>query len=349
MLAGAVAAALLASGCSVGVRRQAAPVGVGLLTVAEVARATDRAALSPLAWSPDGRRYAYGARDGVWIHQISDRAGTRIAIGEVVTAVAWSPVADALAFVDRGLLWVLRPDGKGQRRIPLRGIASRPAWAPGGDRLAVVVQPAPASGAAAGSQLWWTGPDGGIVRQIQWYPAKRIAALAWFPDTLYLFVGLAVPGEEATSEWWRVRIAYPDFRMLNRPPQPALDPVLSPDGEWIAFVGMEAGRERAYAARTDGSALHPLSPPARRITGLAWSRHGDKVAYAVVLDEAGAEIHVVAVSGAPDRVVASTRLEFPDPSAALSLAWAPDDGHLAFGTNTGSFAGPIWLVRFERF
>ncbi|MGH7427631.1 MAG: hypothetical protein ACREJ4_04650 [Candidatus Methylomirabilaceae bacterium] len=56
----------------------------------EVARASDRAALSPITWSPDGRRFAYGARDGVWVHTVGEAGGTKIADGEVVTAVAWS-------------------------------------------------------------------------------------------------------------------------------------------------------------------------------------------------------------------------------------------------------------------
>ncbi len=348
------AATLLAGGCQI--RRQAAPVGVGLLGVREVARVTDRAALSPIAWSPDGRRFAYGGRDGVWMHRLGDSVGTKITGGEVVTAVAWSAAADALAVVDRGVLWSMRPDGSARRRIGVPGVASQPVWAPGGDRLAVVVQPERQSGSPrASTQIWWTSPDGGILRQIlseKWNPgAKRVVALGWFPDTLYLFVGLAAPDAEATSEWWRVRIAYPDFLRLTDPPGPALDPVLSPTGEWIAYVVANGTGEQAYAIRSDGSGLHPISPKARRLSGVAWSPHGDKVAYGLLIDETQAEIFVAASavaapSGAPSRLVATYRLEFPDPSAGLSLVWAPDEAHLAYGTNTGVLAGPVWLVRF---
>jgi hypothetical protein len=41
-------------------------------------------------------------------------------------------------------------------------------------------------------------------------------------------------------------------------------------------------------------------------------------------------------------------LEFSDPSIALSLAWSPDGRHLAFGTNTGSFTGPVWVATLAR-
>jgi Tol biopolymer transport system component len=247
----------------------------------------------------------------------------------------------------------MRPDGSGRRRIGVTGFVSHPVWAPGGDHLAVIVQPARQPGSpAVATQIWWTSPDGGTLRQILWNPGpRRIVALGWFPDTLYLFVGLAAPGADAAVEWWRVRIAYPDFLRLSDPPRPALDPVLSPTGEWIAYVVANGAGEQAFAIRPDGSGGHPISPKARRISGLAWSPHGDKVAYGVLIDETQAEVSVAASAitaspGAPSRVVATYRLEFPDPSAGLSLVWAPDEAHLAYGTNTGVLAGPVWLVRF---
>jgi Tol biopolymer transport system component len=169
-------------------------------------RGTDRAALSPAAWSPDGRRFAYGARDGVWVHAPGDPAGKRIAEGENVTAVAWSGPADVIAYVDRGALQTVRPDGAQRRKITIPGVVSRPVWAPGGDRLAVAVQPA--GQGAAGAQVWWTSPDGTVIRQILWDSrGRRIGALGWFPDALYLFVGLVAADGDATVEWWKVRIA----------------------------------------------------------------------------------------------------------------------------------------------
>ncbi len=336
-------AAVSAAGCQI--QRRAAPVGVGVLEVREVSRATERPALSPVAWSADGQRFAYGTRDGVWVHGLGDGKGARIAEGEVVTAVAWSSTADTIGYVDRGVVWTVQPDGRNRRKIRLPGFVTSIVWAPGGDRLAAVAR----SATDGADGLWWTSPDGTIVRKIQWEPrGKRVIALGWFPDTLHLFVGIAARDEDATTEWWSIRIAYPDFLRLTGPARPALDPLLSPSGQWIAFVGDDGGKQRVYAVRADGSGLHPLSPPLGRIAGLGWSRGSDKVAYGVIASDAQAEVHVVGVTGSPEQLVASYRMESPDPSAALSVAWAPDDIHLAYGMNTGSLSGPVWVVRFQR-
>jgi WD40 repeat protein len=327
------------------VRRRPAPVGVRLLKVAEVARATDRAALSPIAWSPDGRRFAYGGRDGVWVHRLGDPTGSKIASGDAVTAVAWSAGANVLAFVDRGVLWTVRPDGRELRRIPIRGLARLLAWAPGGDRLAVAVHHL--NDPRSPSQLWLTSPNGATLRAIQWDPHGRvITTLSWYPDALHLFVGLASPGGEATTEWWRVRIAYPDFRRVPGPPKPVVESAAAPDGERVAFIAAERGTERAYTSRQDGSGLHPISESARRISGLAWSPHGDKVAYGVITGEAQAEIVVASAGATGQMMVATYRIEFPDPAAGLSLVWSPDERYLAYGTNTGALSGPVWLARF---
>lgn len=321
-------------------------MGVGLLRVSGVGRATDRAALSPVAWAPEGGQFAYGTRGGVWVHELGDLVGTRIAAGDVVTAVAWSPAAGSLAYVDRGALRTVLPDGRDLRKISTRGIASLPVWAPRGDRLAFVIRDAGQGGPAR--RIWLTSPDGALLRPVLWDTrGHSTAAMAWFPDALHLFASLVPPGGEAAVEWWKVRIAYPDFRRLPGPPSPALESALSPDGSRIAFVAAEGGGERAYVVRLDGSGLRALSNVARRVGGLSWSPHGDKLALAVLQTDAQAEVYAVSAATGARVLVTSYRLEFPDPGASLSLVWSPDERMLAYGTNTGSHRGPVWVARFQ--
>lgn len=336
-------AAVAVSGCQV--QRRPAPVGVGMLEVKDVSRATDRPALSPISWAADGRRFAYGTREGLWVHAVGDARGARIVEGGIVNAVAWSGPANVIAYLDRRALSTVRPDGRNRRAISLPGFVSAIAWAPGGDRLAAVTR----ASDGADDQLVWTSPDGTIIRRIQWEPrGKRIVGLGWFPDALHLFVALAPPGGDLTTEWWSIRIAYPDFVQIAGPARPALDPVLSPSGQWIAFIAAEGGKQRVFAVRTDGTGLHPLSAPASRVSGLAWSRGSDKVAYGAIVSDTQADVYIVGATGAPSQQVAAYRVEFPDPAVALSMAWAPDDAHLAYGTNTGALSGPVWMARLLR-
>jgi Tol biopolymer transport system component len=125
-----------------------------------------------------------------------------------------------------------------------------------------------------------------------------------------------------------------------------VEAVPSPDGDWVAYVAEESGRERAYIVRQDGSGRRAISPWVRRISGLAWAPRGDKVAYGVFAGEAQAEVYAAAAVGSASLLVAVYRPEFPDPSAGLALAWSPDEVRLAYGTNTGALAGPVWMARF---
>jgi hypothetical protein len=70
------------------------------------------------------------------------------------------------------------------------------------------------------------------------------------------------------------------------------------------------------------------------------------MAYGVLISEAQAEVHVAAAMGGMQKLVAGYRLEFPDPAAGMSLTWSPDEARLAYGTNTGSMAGPVWIAHF---
>ena len=74
--------------------------------------------------------------------------------------------------------------------------------------------------------------------------------------------------------------------------------------------------------------------------------HGDKLAFAALSQEAQAEIVVAAASTGTHMLVTGYRMEFPDPAAGLSMVWSPDERYLAYGTNTGSFVGPVWLAKF---
>ena len=340
------ALALGVAGCTVG--REAAPESTRQLRVDAVGRLVDRPALSPAVWAPDGRRFAYGGADGIYV-AAADGAPRLIAPAEVVTALSWSRRLDRLAVVDRGLLWTMRPDGSDRRQITVAGFVTAAVWAPGSDRLAIVVRRAVEG--ASRFELWQLNRDGGFRRFVTAAPRGcAIRDPQWLPNSLYLVYGLSIPSESVISEAWQVRIAYPDRRRVPLD-GPAVALVLAPSGRQIAYVtgpDVADGVGRVAVSRLDGSGRFTLTPEEGRYAGLSWSPQGDKLAFAIMDDEAHARLWIADSDASGRLLVHDYGLEFSDPSISLSTAWAPDGRRLLFGTNTGTFTGPIWMATFVR-
>ncbi len=330
------------------VRRAPAPQSTRQLQVAGVQRLVDRPALSPAAWSPDGQALAYAADHRLWVFTLG-RGELDVGPAEVVTAVSWSAPLNLLAAIDRGTLWTLRPDGGDRRQVTLPGSVVSVAWAPGSDRLGVVLRRT--LNRQTRSELWLVSRDGGFRRMVVRAPAgKSIRDLQWFPDNLYLLYGLGDAREPVMTEVWRVRVSYPDRHTIPIP-APVAVLRLAPSGRSLAFVAGEKisdGVGQVFVSRLDGSGRFAVTPETGRYTGLGWSPQSDKLVYAEVGDEAHAELWLADGDGSGRARLYSYAMEYTDPEITLTMTWAPDGRHLVFGTNTGTFIGPIWLVTLER-
>lgn len=333
-------------GCTIG--RETAPETTRQLRVETVRRLIDRPALSPAAWSPDGRQFAYGGADGIYV-TAPVGSPRRVAPAEVVTALSWSRRLNLLAVVDRGVLWTMRPDGGDRRQITVAGFVTAAVWAPGSDRLAIVVRRALLG--TSRFELWLVSRDGGFRRFVTAAPPGRaIRSPQWLPNSLHLIYGLSIPSESAISEAWQVRIAYPDHRPVPLD-GPAVEFALAPSGRQVAYVTgphVADGVGRVVLSRLDGSGRFRLTPEEGRYAGLAWSPQGDKLAFAILEDEAHAQLLIADGDGSGRLLVHDYALELTDPSISLTTAWAPDGRRLLFGTNTGTFTGPIWLATLAR-
>src|SRR3989449_9140170 len=346
VLAALLLGSFLTSACEV--RRGAAPESTRQLQVAAVRRIADRPALSPAVWSPDGRALAYSSDHRLRVYAL-DRGEQDIAPAEAVTALSWSGPLNLLALIDRGAVWTLSPDGTDRRAIPLPGSAMERAWAPGGDKLAVVIRRTVEG--QPRSELWLVSRDGGFKRMVTRATLGRVLHdLQWFADSLYLLYGLSTATESAMTEVWRVRISYPDRQRILLP---ALATMLrlAPTGRYLATVSgdqVAVGVGQVVLSRLDGSARFAVTPAAGRYTGLAWSPQGDKVVFAQVSNEAHAELWMANADGSGHLHLYSYLMEYTDRGIGVAMAWSPDGRHLAFGTNSGGFRGPIWLATLER-
>jgi dipeptidyl aminopeptidase/acylaminoacyl peptidase len=201
------------------------------------------------------------------------------------------------------------------------------------------------------SELWLANHDGGFRRMVTRAPTGRtMGDVQWFPDSLYLLYGLFDPAEHVIREGHRVRINYRDDVEIPLPDR-TVALRLAPTGRQVAIITadrMAGGVGQVIVSRLDGSGRRVITADPGRYAGLAWSPQGDKVVYAQLTEEARAELWLADADGSGRLHLYSYAMEYTDPEIDLAVTWAPDGRHLVFGTNTGSFVGPIWLATLER-
>ncbi|HKX18899.1 MAG TPA: hypothetical protein VJT33_12885, partial [bacterium] len=206
---------------------------------------------------------------------------------------------------------------------------------------------------AAPATLWTARAGGRATRVASLPPNLDVRAITWLSGNAGVAVAAGRFGEAADRMLYLrpgVRVA-PRTEML---PDGAHDPVPSPEGRFIAYLqdggesvpgGAEAG-SRITVVRANGTGRRVLTPP-RRYSGLAWSPAGTLLAYA--WQEGGrAAIEIADVLTGERLRIGDYRLEAPTRSAPLAIVWAPDGTRLAFGTDTGTRDGFVWVATLER-
>ena len=198
-----VAVALLLAGCgpfAVGGPDQAGGSGIYVVDAdgSGMTGLTDGMGMNP-AWSPDGRRIAFGGlredfREAIYVMNADGSDRTEIATTrDGAHAPAWSPDGERIAFVTiEGGVYVVGVDGSDlteiARATPATGEGGgadaavvsfafdwRPAWSPDGARLAIV------SGNAAAPQVFVVNADGSGLAQLTDLPGQAVGP-AWSPD-----------------------------------------------------------------------------------------------------------------------------------------------------------------------
>ncbi len=346
-------AALAVSACAV--RRVPAAVGPSFLRVQGLERISDLLAVSPAAWSPDGRRLAFGTEDAVWVVQAApgrDRE-RRLAALAHVTRAAWSPDGRSLAVLAGGTLYTLDvdalgPDGARPRPVTHDEAVRFFAWDPARHRVAYV-----ASGAAHEDLRVWTA---GSVREAA-ASSRTLSAiptaldgrrLDWLPDGQGLLLALGPRGDARSDRMLRTALTSPrptSTVIALREPVPS--PVPGPRGDLLAFVsgsptGARPAAGRVTVMRLDGTGRRALTD-AGAYSGLSWSPSGTLLAFA---EEGGDLIRlwIVDVTSGERLRVADYRPEGAS-HGALAIEWGPDGLRLAFGTDTGEAAGPVWVAQ----
>ena len=238
-----------------------------------------RGSVQDVAWSPDGRRLAFVARNAIWVMDADGNDPVRITrpvrgkFGYFVgfRSPSWSPDGRRLAYsfssdikADRDV-WVMNADGGNKRRLARTTDCAEVDvdWNPKGAQLV-----ATCVFGWGTKDLRLMNADGSNVRTLLRSVApKGAGAPEWSPD------GRRIVFAEAWPNWWEISVmdvANRSLVQLTNAKVLSADPDWSPDGRRIAFMyGDGNPRNRPspgiYVMNADGTGL-------RRLTHGSWDR-----------------------------------------------------------------------------
>ncbi len=202
-------------------------------------------AQSPVDWSPDATRIAYGDSDGLVIRDMTTGQNTRIRISPARNAYrpAWSPDGTKIAFeafTGNDSTWfdihVVNADGTGLRNLTKSfGGDWNPSWSPDGTKIAFVSS------------------------------RKQPVACCVYP---YPYMDVFIMNADGTNQ---TRVT--DDALFDD------GPAWSPDGSRILFTRETAGDLRLHTIRPDGSELSLIATPTEVDQHAKWSPDGTRIAY----------------------------------------------------------------------
>jgi Tol biopolymer transport system component len=233
------------------------------------------------AFSPLGRRIAFGSRSEVWVMYEDGTSVRQVTVSpEPARDPSWSPDAAAIAYTrgyagDRDI-YSVGADGNGARQLTTGSHDDwAPAWGPTG-AIAFVrdgdvyvkaprkrARPLTAGGADDRDPVW--SPDGrrlAFTRLAERAPAPRARK------------GKKRRPAPRLRELWVMRAGGGHARRLKKLRADVSSPAWSPDGRSIAFAMGRNGRRGLYTLRTTGRGLRQVASRAADPRAIDWQARG---------------------------------------------------------------------------
>ncbi|NRB63697.1 MAG: S9 family peptidase [Saprospiraceae bacterium] len=302
---------------------------------------------SNATWSPQSDRIAFtrqGNPEGVQIFiKYVDLPGEATQITRLKNSpsnMEWAPDGRQIAFtsfVDAAPAW----------KVDLPKAPAGASWTPGPKVVDQLVYRRDRRGylKPGFDHIFMVDANGGEARQITSGDYDHGGDFAWLPDgQSILFSSLRIPDAEYAyreSQLYQVFVADGTINQITDRKGSEYNPVVSPDGQYIAFIGTEWTKNfyharNVYLANIDGSGVTCISKGLdRNAADLRWAMDGSGVYYDV--PEYGAEnLYFSSLEGTFTKVTTGQH--------RLNTTGMANDGTLT-GTLSTSYA-PADVIRF---
>ncbi len=220
-----------------------------------------------LAWSPDGKKFAFASNDGVDLRaggslnvhlmNINGSGGIGLTDSPKYNGTpAWSPDGKKIAFVsDRNgnmEIYIMNVDGSEQLNLsndPRPDLSV--SWSPDGKKILFV------SERDGNGEIYSVNADGSGLINLTQHPAAFDQSPDWSPD------GKKIVFASTENEQSDIYLMNADgsekINLTNTPTAYDITPKWSPDGSQIAFASNRDGNLEIYVMNADGSAQTNLT------------------------------------------------------------------------------------------
>ncbi len=234
--------------------------------------------------SPDGRQIAFFwdsddlsdvyvmPAGGGWPGRLSTDRGPILSWNDEIPQ--WSPDSQRLAYSSGGHIYTVETaGGLPKKLLDYAESAWGPRWMPDSRNLIISLE------REAADQLALTDLSGHTLRSLTTSGEGDHWDARPAPDGKGIAFVFRRHDDLNRADICLLRLESGDTQTLyGKPKTRAWGPRWSPNGEWLAFISQENGRDDLWLMRPDGSELRPLAQPGLDVVEFAWSPGSSQIA-----------------------------------------------------------------------